>query len=60
VNRIICAPAAITARMPSRHSSTVPATAADSIAGTRAPYRPARAAFIRSRAREPDTWSMPM
>ena len=60
VNRIISAPASITARTPATHSATVPVTAAASIAGTRCPYMPASAAFIRSRARAPSDGSIPM
>lgn len=53
MNKIISAPAAITSRTAVAHSGSVPATAADSMAGTRRPYCAARAAFIRSRARPP-------
>ena len=60
MNKIISAPASITALTPSTHSATVPATAADSIAGTRPPYTRASASFIRSRARAPDDGSMAM
>jgi len=59
VNRIISAPAAATDRTPARHSSSVPVTAAASMAGTRCPYMAASAAFIRSLARAPSDESIP-